>query len=99
MVRRIWPIFGVEGAADMVRLKVTSKKQVTLNEFFLAHLGANPGDELDIQLIPGSRSAGEKPKGNIEDIFGMFRNETGKIVTIEDMNEAIAAGWAGEIEE
>jgi len=83
----------------MVRLKVTSNKQVTLNEFFLSHLGANPGDELDIQLIPKSSFAGEKPTGKIEDFFGMFRNETGKVVTIEDMNEAIAAGWAGEIEE
>jgi len=47
----------------------------------------------DEQLNP------EKPKGKIEDIFGCLADKVKleKPLSIEEMNEIIAAGWAGEI--
>jgi hypothetical protein len=34
--------------------------------------------------------------GKISDVFGMLRQEGGPVLTIDEINEAIAAGWAGE---
>ncbi|HTR24746.1 MAG TPA: hypothetical protein VMI10_12240 [Terriglobales bacterium] len=33
--------------------------------------------------------------GSIESFFGMLAGKTTKVATIEEMNEAAAAGWAG----
>lgn len=84
----------------MVRLKVTAKGQVTLKKEVLEHLGVKPGDEIDIDLEPLRRAtihpiAGKLP---IEALFGMFENKTGRSYSIEEINEAIAAGYAREPE-
>jgi len=82
----------------MVKLKVTSKGQVTLKKEVLNHLGIKPGDEMEIDLLPQGRVAiyAVERKLPIESIFGMFKNEEGLHFTIDEINEAIAAGWAGE---
>ena len=36
-------------------LKVTSKGQLTLCKGLLAHLGIQPGQHLDVQVLPGGR--------------------------------------------
>jgi bifunctional DNA-binding transcriptional regulator/antitoxin component of YhaV-PrlF toxin-antitoxin module len=83
----------------MVRLKVTSKGQVTLKKEVLEHFGVGIGDEIEIDLLPegeGSiRAVGKTRK--IESLFGMFANKTGRSYSIDEINEAIAAGYAGEI--
>lgn len=56
-----------------------------------------------------SRSAAQRPdseklnsdtkhrsKGTIDDFLGVLAGQTEKVLTIEEINEAIAAGWAGE---
>jgi len=35
----------------------------------------------------------------IESVFGMFKNTTGKSYSIDEINEAIAASYAGEAEQ
>jgi hypothetical protein len=35
--------------------------------------------------------------GNIRDFFGLLAGKTKKVATIEEINEAAAAGWAGEV--
>lgn len=83
----------------MVRLKVTSKGQVTLKKEVLDHLHVRPGDEIEVDLLPkGKVSVQALPKGRIEDLFGMFRNRTGRSFTLKELDEAAAAGWAGEAE-
>ncbi|MGK6312436.1 AbrB/MazE/SpoVT family DNA-binding domain-containing protein [Neorhizobium sp. DT-125] len=85
----------------MVRLKVTAKGQITLKREVLDHLGVKPGDEVDVNLTPKGEVtihpiAGKLP---IERVFGMFKNTTGRSYSIEDINEAIAASYAGEAEQ
>lgn len=84
----------------MATLKVTSKGQVTLRKEVLQHLGAQPGDRLDVDLLPNNRVSVRivKPeKHSIEGLFGMLEHKGERAFTIEEINEAIAAGWAGEV--
>lgn len=87
----------------MTTLTVTSKGQVTLRKEVLKHLGVKPGDKIDIDLLPNgtavARSAAPKRTGSIEDFFGMLGPWDGPPVSIEEMNEIIAKGWAGELED
>jgi len=82
----------------MVRLKVTAKGQVTLKKEVLDHLGIKPGDEIDVDLIPekGARLR-SVPRGNIEDFFNSFGNPHNIHATLEEIQDAIEAGWAGEV--
>jgi bifunctional DNA-binding transcriptional regulator/antitoxin component of YhaV-PrlF toxin-antitoxin module len=90
---------GLQGDSVVVRLKVTSKGQVTLKKEVLDHLHVKPGDEIEVDLLPKAKvSVQALPKGKIEDLFGMFKNKTGRSFSIAEINEAVAAGWAGEVE-
>lgn len=84
--------------ATMTVLTVTAKGQVTLRKDILAHLGVRPGEKISIDLLPGNRLAvrAEKRTGNIADAFGMLTRPGQPPLTIEEMNEVIAKGWAGE---
>lgn len=82
----------------MVRLKVTAKGQITLKKEVLDHIGVRPGDEVDVDLLPknGATIHAIGHRQPIEMAFGMFENTTGKSYSIEEINEAIAAGYADE---
>ena len=75
---------------------VTSKGQITIPAEVRKKLGLKPGDR--VRFIEGEH--GEyilRPKtGSIMDMKG-FLKWAGKPVTIEEMNETIVQGWAGEI--
>lgn len=81
----------------MTILTVTAKGQVTLRRDVLQHLGVSPGDKFTVDKLPDGRVQVVAARtGRVSDIFGMF-GPTGKPApTIEDINEAIAAGWAGQ---
>jgi len=87
---------------DRTVLTVTAKGQVTLRKNMLAHLGVKPGDRIAVETLPNGRVTLKAqstifPKtGKISDVFGMFHREGGPVFTIEEINEAIAKGWAGE---
>jgi len=82
----------------MSTLKVTAKGQVTLRKDVLKHLGVSPGDQVAVDVLPGGRIEvrAAKRTGKISDVFGMLRQEGGPVLTIDEINEAIAAGWAGK---
>ena len=85
---------------NTAKLTVTSKGQVTLRRSVLEHLGARPGDVLEVDLLPGGRAeVRAAPKGDLTAFFNSFPNYKGPSLTIEDMNEIIGAGWAGELSE
>lgn len=80
-------------------LTVTSKGQVTLKRGVLDHLGVARGDRLEVDLLPGGRvevRAAARPP--ISSMYGMFANPDGPKFTIEEINEAIADGWAGLVD-
>ena len=81
----------------MSTLKVTAKGQVTLRKDVLKHLGVSPGDQVAVDVLPGGRIEvrAAKRTGKISDVFGMLQREGGPVLTIDQINEAIAAGWAG----
>lgn len=81
----------------MSTLKVTAKGQVTLRKDVLKHLGVSPGDQVAVDVLPGGRIEvrAAKRTGKISDVFGMLQREGGPVLTIDQINESIAAGWAG----
>lgn len=82
----------------MTTLTVTSKGQITLRRDLLQHLGIRPGSKITVQKLPNGRIevAAEQPKGKISDAFGLLKREGQRVISIEEMNEVIARGRAGE---
>lgn len=82
----------------MSTLTVTAKGQVTLRKDLLAHLGVLPGDKVSIEKLPDGRIEvrAARPTGKISDIFGLLKREGGPALSVEEMNEIAADGWAGK---
>lgn len=77
---------------------LSSKGQITLRKELLTHLGVRPGEKINIDTLPGGeiRIRAVKATGKISDVFRMFKHD-GPPISIEEMNEVIAKGWAGEL--
>ena len=82
----------------MSTLTVTAKGQVTFRKAVLDHLGVKPGDKITVDRLPGGRIEvrAAKPTGRISDAFGFLQRDDGPVLTIEEIDEAAAEGWAGE---
>lgn len=80
-------------------LTVTAKGQVTLRREVLRHLGVAPGEKIEVALLPGGRAElrSHKQTASIADSFGMLYRPGAKALTIEEINEVIEKGWAGEL--
>ena len=81
----------------MTTLTVTAKGQVTLKKELLQHLGVKPGQKIEVDALPdGELSVKAAPgRGTWKEIYGLLAHKTDKVATIDEMNEAIARGWAG----
>lgn len=80
-----------------IALTVTAKGQVTLRKDVLRHLGVRPGDKLSVDLLNDHRiELRPKPGKPISTIFGLLEQSSTEHLTIEEIGEAAAAGWAGE---
>ncbi len=82
----------------MASLTVTTKGQVTLKRDLLQHLGVEPGERIDIEKLPNGelRVRAAQPIGSIDGFIGLLAGKTRKVATIEELNEASAAAWAGD---
>lgn len=82
----------------MTSLAVTMKGQVTLKRDLLQHLGVKPGERVEFDKMPGGelRVKAARPAGTIDGFIGRHAGKLKKPLTIEEMNEIAAAGWAGE---
>ena len=82
----------------MTTLTVTTRGQVTFRKDVLQHLGIKPGEQIDFDKLPGGelRLRVARPAGSINGFIGLFAGSTSKVLSIDDMNEIAAAGWAGE---
>ncbi len=82
----------------MTTLTVTAKGQVTLRKDVLKHLGVRPGERISVELLPGGRveAKAERPKGRISDVFDFFKRKDGPSLSIEEIDDIAADGWAGK---
>src|SRR3990172_5116493 len=82
----------------MTTLTVTARGQVTFRKDVLQHLGIRPGDQIDFDKLPGGelRVRVAHKTGSIKSFIGLLAGSTSKAMSIEEMNEIAAAGWAGE---
>lgn len=77
-------------------LTITAKGQVTLKRELLEHLGIGAGDKVVVDLLPSGRAELRPMKrGSIDAVFATVPSN-GASVTIDDMNQVIAEGWASE---
>ena len=80
-----------------ITLTVTAKGQITLRKEVLEHLGVRPGDKVDVDLLKDGRmQVRAQPGKPASTIFGMLAKPGTPRRSIEELNEAAAAGWAGE---
>ena len=78
-------------------LTVTAKGQVTFRRSVLDHLGVGPGDRLVVALLPGGRAEVQAAaRGRIEEFIGILARPGDTPVSIEDMGQIAASGWAGK---
>jgi len=83
----------------MSTLTVTSKGQIPLSQDLMRHLGVRPGEKVTVEKLPGGRIElkAARPTGEISDVFGSLKTKRkGRPLSIEEMNEIIARGWAGK---
>jgi AbrB family looped-hinge helix DNA binding protein len=80
----------------MSTLKITSKGQVTLRKEILEHLGAGPGAQVSVEMLPDGRvEIKAAPDGAISSVFGLLKRAGQPALSIEEMNEIARDGWSG----
>jgi len=81
----------------MPTLTVTARGQVTFRKDVLQHLGIKPGEKIEVDKLPDGRIAlrAARPSGTIDDFIGLLADRTRKVATLDEINEAAAAGWTG----
>jgi antitoxin PrlF len=62
------------------------------------HLGIEPGEKIEIDKLPDGRISVQAARstGSIDDFIGLLAGKSRKIATLDEIDEAIAGGWAGE---
>ncbi len=82
----------------MSTLTVTAKGQITLRKDLLEHLGVHPGEKITVAKLPDGRieMKAVRPTGKISDVFDFLKRENGPSLSIDEMNEVAARGWAGK---
>ncbi len=81
----------------MGTLTITSKGQVTLRKDLLNHLGVKPGETVTVSKLPdgGIEVRPAHPRGKISDVFNALKRKGTPRLSIKQMEEIAAEGWAG----
>jgi antitoxin PrlF len=82
----------------MTTLTVTGRGQVTFRKDVLQHLGIEPGERIELDKLPDGRITlrAARPTGKIDSFVGLLAGKTRKVATLDEINEAASAGWAGQ---
>jgi antitoxin PrlF len=82
----------------MATLTVTARGQVTFRKDVLKHLGIEPGERIELDKLPDGRITlrAARPTGKIDSFVGLLAGKTRRVATLDEINEAAAAGWAGQ---
>ncbi len=88
-------------------LTVSEDGQVTLPREVLDHFGVGPGEQITLDLLSNKQGTlhadtsvktyDSSNERTVSSFIGMFK--TDKQVSIEEMNETIAKGWAGLLDD
>ena len=80
-------------------LTVTRKGQVTLRKELLAHLGIQPGQRIDVEVLPGGRLElhAEHATGTIGGFIGLLADRSSHRASLDELNGAAASGWAAAL--
>lgn len=80
----------------MTTLTITAKGQVTLKQDLLKHLGVGPGEKVEADKLPDGRIVvrAAAQDGSVADFIGCLSKKGGRKLTIDEMNEIAARGWA-----
>jgi bifunctional DNA-binding transcriptional regulator/antitoxin component of YhaV-PrlF toxin-antitoxin module len=81
----------------MATLTVTAKGQITLKKELLRHLKVAPGQKVEVDKLPDGRLvvAPAAKAGSIDNFIGSLYRKGGPRLTIEQINQITADGWAG----
>ncbi len=82
----------------MSTLTVTAKGQITLRKDLLKHLGVELRGKIGVEKLPDGRIEvkAERPAGKISCVFNSLKRPGQTRISIEEMSEIAAKGWAGE---
>lgn len=78
----------------MASAKVTSKGQITIPVEIRTELNLEPGDQIFFAKDPRGRYVLFPKNGSIQRLKGMF-GKFPRVISLEEMDEAIARGAAG----
>ena len=80
----------------MTKLTITAKGQVTLKQELLNHLNVGPGQKVEADKLPDGRIVVRAATRNreIADFVGCLAQKRGPKLTIDEINEIAAQGWA-----
>jgi bifunctional DNA-binding transcriptional regulator/antitoxin component of YhaV-PrlF toxin-antitoxin module len=80
-------------------LTVTAKGQVTFRKDLLKHMGLQPGQKIEVDLLPEGRVQvrAAQPKGSIDDFIGFLAGKTNVKLTIDEIKDATERAWAGQL--
>ena len=78
-------------------LTLTRKGQLTLRKELLQHLGIQPGQRVDVEMLPGGRLElhAERATGDIRGFIGLLAARSSERASLDEINAAAAEGWAG----
>ena len=82
----------------MAILSITTRGQVTFRKDILKHLGVEPGQKIELELLPDGQGLikAARPTGTMADFVGMLAHRTKKVATLEEISQASAQAWAGK---
>lgn len=82
----------------MATLTVTARGQVTFRKDVLQHLGIEPGEKIELELLPGGKGVvkAAQKKGSVEDFIGSLAAKSKVKLTIAEIKKATERAWAGK---
>lgn len=84
----------------MTKILINAEGSLTLDPAVVDHLQAGPGEEVDVDLLPnGQIVLKRKPgstEGSVDAFFHYLDGKTRVKATLDEIDDAIRAGWAGQ---
>ena len=82
----------------MATLTVTARGQVTFRKDVLRHLGIEPGEKIELELLPGGQGVvrAAHKSGSIDNFIGSLAGKSKVKLTIPEIKKTTERAWAGK---